>query len=64
MTNATKRVLLGTVCAAGLASAAAATTVDIPSGDLKTALHAYSVQTGVQVLFLGETMKDTHTRGA
>ena len=64
MTNATKRVLLGTVCAAGLASAACATTVDIPSGDLKTALHAYSVQTGVQVLFLGETMKDTRTRGA
>ncbi len=40
-----------------------ATTVDIPSGDLKTALHTYSVQTGVQLLFLGDTMRDTQTRG-
>ena len=62
-TNATKRVLLGSVCAVGFTVAANATTVDIPSGDLKTALHAYSVQTGVQVLFLGDTMKDTQTRG-
>ncbi|HTO42182.1 MAG TPA: STN domain-containing protein, partial [Rhizomicrobium sp.] len=63
MSNTTQRALLGSVCLSLFAGAAYATSVDIPGGDLKSALHAYSVQTGVQVLFLGETMRNTQTRG-
>ena len=56
--------LLGSVFAATLATAAFAATFDIPGGDLKSALAAYTAQSGVELIVSSEAIRDTHTRGA
>ncbi len=37
---------------------------NIPGGDLKSALDAYSTQTGVELVVAGEAVRGVHTRGA
>ncbi|HTO42349.1 MAG TPA: TonB-dependent receptor, partial [Rhizomicrobium sp.] len=54
-----KAILSTSACALALALAttAQARSFDIPASDLKAALNAYSAQSGVSLIFSGETMK-------
>jgi iron complex outermembrane receptor protein len=47
-----------------LASSANAAQFNIPGGDLKSALHAFATQTGVELIAADETIAGLHTRGA
>ncbi len=59
-----KTALKGTAAIFAIIQAAHAGNFDIPSGDLKAALTAYTNQAGVQLLFSGEAMQGMRTRGA
>ncbi|HUJ02733.1 MAG TPA: TonB-dependent receptor, partial [Rhizomicrobium sp.] len=48
----------------GFAGAAQADRFDIPGGDLKAALDAYTNQTGVELVVAGEAVKGVRTNGA
>jgi iron complex outermembrane recepter protein len=59
-----KSMALGGASVAALVTGALADQFNIPSGDLKAALHAYSSQTGVPLIASDEAVKDARTRGA
>jgi len=59
-----KAALLASACALVLPAAAHAEQFDIASGDLKSALHSFSVQTGIQLIVLDDAVRGTHTAGA
>jgi iron complex outermembrane recepter protein len=59
-----KSMLAGGASAMVLASAANAAQYNIPSGDLKAALHAYSTQSGIALIASDEAVKGARTRGA
>jgi hypothetical protein len=59
----TKLTFAGFVCAVALVSNALAKKIDIPSGDLESALNAYTEQTGVPVLVSNNAIKGVHTGG-
>ncbi len=65
MTKRTYRSLLmiGAACGGLLATAALAEDFNIPGGDLKSALDAYARQTGVSLVFSGEAIKGTRSKG-
>jgi outer membrane receptor protein involved in Fe transport len=54
-----KAVLSGSACAMALATTAFAHNFDIPAGDLKAALNAYSAQSGIPLIFSGDAVKGT-----
>jgi outer membrane receptor protein involved in Fe transport len=56
--------LLGTACFAGLATVANAETFNVPEGDLRAALNAYSSQAHVQLMVSDEAVKGAHSQGA
>src|SRR5580692_5560059 len=56
-----KIALLGTVCLAGSAQAEI---FNVPEGDLRAALSAYSNQAHVQLMVSDEAVKGTHSKGA
>ena len=58
-----KIVLLGTVCTV-VATVALANTFDVPEGDLRSALDAFSAQAHVQLIMSDEAVKGAHTSGA
>ena len=58
-----KAALLGSACAAGLASAAFAERFDIPAGDLNAALNAYANATGTQLVVSADAVRGVKTRG-
>jgi len=58
-----KTALKGTAAIFAVIQAAHAGNFDIPSGDLKAALTAYTNQAGVQLLFSGEAMQGMRTKG-
>jgi outer membrane receptor protein involved in Fe transport len=58
-----KTALKGTAAIFAVIQAAHAGNFDIPGGDLKAALTAYTNQAGVQLLFSGEAMQGLRTRG-
>src|SRR6185437_13932746 len=58
-----KSVLVGGICASAMATFASAADIDIPGGDLESALNAYSAQTGVPVLVQSDAIKGIHTEG-
>ena len=62
--NYFKSILAGGVCAAALASGAFADEFNIPSGDLKAALNAYSARTRVALIYLDDDVKGVRSRGA
>jgi len=59
-----KAAALGGAGVIALVSGASADEFNIPGGDLKAALHAYSAQTGVPVIASDQAVKDTRTNGA
>jgi iron complex outermembrane receptor protein len=59
-----KSALVGGASVLVLAHPAAAKVYDIPSGDLVTALDAYSAQSGVQIIYSDDAVKGRHTKGA
>ena len=59
-----KPALMGGVFASILGMAAHAETFNIPSGDLATALNAYTAQTGVPLIVAGNAVKGVLTKGA
>ena len=59
-----KSVLVGGASALALAGAAHAENFNIPAGDLKTALGAYTAQAGVQLIVAQDMVEHAHTRGA
>ncbi len=59
-----KSALIGGASAIALAASAHAAQFDIPGGDLKTALDAYSIQSGVSLIVSGDVVRGMHTRGA
>jgi iron complex outermembrane receptor protein len=61
--NRLKATLAGCASAMALASAAHAGQFDIPSGDLKTALHFYAAQAQVQIIVADEAIKGARTNG-
>ncbi|HEY4123861.1 MAG TPA: TonB-dependent receptor plug domain-containing protein, partial [Rhizomicrobium sp.] len=65
MTNSKllKVMLLGGVCIAAAATSAAAENFNIPAGDLRAALTAYSRQTGVALIVSGDAINGTRTAG-
>jgi len=58
-----KTALKGTAAIFAVIQAAHAGNFDIPGGDLKAALTAYTNQAGVQLLFSGEAMQGLRTKG-
>ncbi len=52
------------LCLALFATAAAADSFNIPSGDLKGALDAYAAQTGLNLVFPDDAVKGIRSRGA
>ncbi|HEV2561794.1 MAG TPA: TonB-dependent receptor [Rhizomicrobium sp.] len=58
-----KSILTGSVCAATIASSAYAANFDIPSGELRTALNTYAMQSGIQLVVSGAAIQGVHTRG-
>ena len=59
------RVLFLTLaCSAALAAQAQGVRIDIPAGDLATALDAYVRQTGTQLVYRADQLKGARTRGA
>jgi iron complex outermembrane recepter protein len=59
-----KSGLAGILCATALAANALAEKIDVPGGDLESALSAYSEQTGVPVLVSNAAIKGVRTGGA
>jgi len=59
-----KSLLLGSVGALAFAGAANADRFNIPGGDLKTALDAYTAQTSVQLLYPANAVRGASTHGA
>ncbi len=58
------RVLFLTLaCSAALAAQAQGVRIDIPAGDLATALDAYVRQTGTQLVYRADQLKGARTRG-
>ncbi len=60
-------LLLSLACSAALAAhaqAPASTRVDIPAGDLASALDAYARQSGTQILYRADQLQGTRTAGA
>lgn len=60
-------LLLSLACSAALAAHAQAPTstkVDIPAGDLASALDAYARQSGTQILYRADQLQGTRTAGA
>ena len=53
--------LSGSVCAFALTTAAFGKTFDIPAGDLKNALNAYSEQSGIPLIFSGDAVRGAHS---
>jgi iron complex outermembrane recepter protein len=58
-----KSVLFAGASFLALTTAATAGEFNIPSGDLKAALHAYSQQSGIALIASDEAVKGVHTRG-
>ncbi len=58
-----KPALMGGACATMLATAAFAASFDIPAGDLKAALAAYSKQSGVALIVSGDAIGGAKTSG-
>ena len=59
------RVLfLSLACSAALAAQAQGIRIDIPAGDLASALDAYGRQTGTQLVYRADLLKGARTRGA
>jgi len=56
--------LVACICAALLALGAVAKEFDIPAGDLRAALDAYSQQSGVALVVSDEAVKGAHSKGA
>ena len=56
--------MAGVVCAATLAASALAEQINVPGGDLESALNAYSEQTGVPLLVSNAAIKGVRTGGA
>ena len=52
------------LCSVLLATSALAGNFDVPAGDLRSALHAYMAQSGVQLMFSDDAIGDAQTRGA
>jgi len=59
-----KSALAGGVSAIALSTGAWAADFDIPAGDLKAALKAYAVQSGVALIASDEAVRGTRSRGA
>ena len=59
-----KSALIGSASVLALATTASATEFNIPGGDLKSALDAYSIQSGVSLIVSGEVVRGIRTRGA
>ncbi len=59
-----KSLLAGGASALALATAAHAADFDIPPGDLKSALKAYAVQSGVALIASDEAVRGARTHGA
>ena len=59
-----KSLLIGGASALVLAASAHAAEFNIPGGDLKTALDAYSVQSGISLIVSGDVVRGVQTRGA
>ena len=57
-------VLAGAACLAALATGATAEQFNIPSGDLTSALNAYSAQTGLQLVVSATAVKGVFSHGA
>ena len=64
MTGQFRIALLGTACIAGFAATAQAESFNVPEGDLRAALNAYSTQAHVQLMVSDEAVKGTHSLGA
>ncbi|HEV2562225.1 MAG TPA: TonB-dependent receptor [Rhizomicrobium sp.] len=62
--NYLKSALVGSTAVIAFAMPAMADQFNIPSGDLATALDAYSAQTGIELLYAAGAVKGRHTRGA
>jgi len=58
-----RALLMGSVCAFGLASTALARSFDIPGGDLERALEAFTAQSGVNLIVADDQVRGIHTRG-
>jgi len=58
-----KTVLFGTAIAWPLLSAASAESLNIPAGDLETALNAYTAQTGVPIALSATAVSKARTKG-
>jgi len=63
--NSLRALLTGTACAFVLAGAASAQTrsIDVPPGELQTALDAYAQQAGVQLIYRVEDVRGLRTDG-
>jgi iron complex outermembrane recepter protein len=62
--NFLKSALVAGASLMAIATGAAAAEFNIPAGDLKTALDAYSAQTGVALVVSDEAIRGAHTKGA
>ena len=62
-TKQLKPWLMGTACAAVIATAALGTNFDVPGGSLEAALNAYSAQSGVQLMVPNDEVGGIHSRG-
>src|SRR5690242_13514330 len=58
-----RAALLGGTCAIAWIGAANAETFNIPAGDLKAALTAYSKQTGIALIVSGDAISGAKTSG-
>jgi iron complex outermembrane receptor protein len=58
-----KSLLMGSACGFVLMTGAYATNFDIPSGDLASALDAYTAQTGIALIVSDNAVKGARTRG-
>src|SRR5262249_11995592 len=59
-----KSIVAGGVVACAVTSAAIAASFNIPSGDLATALDAYTAQTGVELVISESALAGARTHGA
>ncbi len=59
-----KSALLGCTCAIALTAIAYARDFNIPSGDLESALNAYTAATGVDLIVASDAIKGVRTKGA
>src|SRR5690242_1234110 len=64
MRKSLKAFILSTTCALECVSFAYATDFNVPAGDLKAALDAYSQQTGAPLLYPSIEVTGVHTNGA